>query len=193
MPSKVTTKRGDGGETTALSGDVYPKAHPVMECCGLVDSLRAHTALSRLQILESGREDAAELDEFLFWLLHTFFLIGTQCNDPLNKRREYHKEDISPKHLNELESAQADLEGRVDLERVFIASASNTLAAQVDVTCTVARDLERSIVALKKHYRDFDVEHILPFVNRLSDYLFILARHLEDGEHTALDYGVLDR
>ena len=42
MRSKVTTKRGDHGETTALSGQSYSKAHPIIACAGAVDEARAH-------------------------------------------------------------------------------------------------------------------------------------------------------
>ena len=74
MRSQVTTKRGDRGRTVTLSGDEYSKAHPLLECCGDLDTLRAETALYRLELLKSGEDDAAELGAFLFWLLHVYFL-----------------------------------------------------------------------------------------------------------------------
>ncbi len=193
MRSPVTTKRGDQGMTTAISGLSYPKSHLVIECSGRVDALRAHTALARLRVLESGRADAAESAEFLFWLLHVCFLIGAQCSDPLDRHPEYRHEDMGPGHLAKLEAFQAALEGRVTLPRSFIVSASSVLAAELDVATTVARDLEREIVRLKEAFPEFNAEHILVFVNRLSDSLFMLARSFEDGIHTAVDYSSLER
>ena len=70
----------------------------------------------------------------------------------------------------------------------FIVSASNTLAAHVDALCATARSFERSLVALREAVPEFDAGVLLAFANRLSDYLYILARHLEDGNHLTVDY-----
>lgn len=192
MRSRVTTKRGDTGLTSALSGDRYAKSHPIMECCGKGDALRAHMARCRLAFLDSSEEDREELAEFFLWLTHTTFLIGAQCSDPFDKHPEYRKLDLMPRHLEKLESAQSALEARIDVGRVFIAAASTELAAEVDVLCTVARDFERAIVALKDTAPDFKADPILAFTNRLSDYFFVLARYLEKGNHIAVDYGLLE-
>lgn len=191
MRSQVTTKRGDQGRAVTISGDEYAKSHPVFECCGDLDTLRAETALRRFDVLQSGRDDAQELGAFLFWLLHVYFLVGSQCNDPGNKRPEYRKEDVGPKHLARLESMQARLEAGIRLPKAFIVSASNDLAARIDLLCTTARRFERSVVRLKEAVPEFGADDILAFANRLSDFLYVLARHLENGEHTALDYSVL--
>lgn len=192
MRSQVTTKRGDSGESTAISGDRLSKAHPIFETCGNVDSVRAGIALLRLKVLASGRADAKETATFLMWLIHTCFLIGSHCNDPSNKHPEYRNRDLAQAFLDKLDAYQEGLEARVKLPKYFISSAANELAALADVLCTDVRRLERSIVALKESESAFDAAVILPFVNRLSDTLFILARSFEDGEHTPVDYGLLD-
>ena len=106
-------------------------------------------------------------------------------------------EELKACHLREAQPVvpkdrQQELEATANIERVFIAAASNTPAAHADLACIAARDLERSIVRLKEHCPEFDAEHILSYVNRLSDFLFVLARHLEDGNHNQLDYDLLD-
>lgn len=191
MRSQVTTKRGDAGETVTLGGDTYPKSHPILECCGVLDTLRAETALARAQLLDSGRPDAGEWGDVLLWLLHTYFSMGSQCNDPLNKHPEYRKRDLTPAHLDRLEAEQARLEASMKLPKAFIVSASNALSAQFDVACTAVRTFERSVVRLKETVPEFDTTVILPFVNRLSDFLYLLARRLEDGHHLTVDYDVL--
>lgn len=191
MRSKVTTKKGDRGETVTISGDSYAKSHPLVECCGHLDSLRSFTALARLEWLDSGRDDAEGLEQQLMWLLHVYFLIGAQCNDPQNKHPEYRKGDVGPGHIETLEAYQEAWERRIELPRKFIVSASSVLSARFDVVCTVARQFERTLVTLKQACPEFDAQHILPFVNRLSDYLYIVARVLENGDHTGVDYTVL--
>lgn len=192
MRSQVTTKRGDGGDSVTISGDTVRKSHPILECCGRLDTLRAATASCRLALLDSGRGDAEEIGEFLFWLLHVYFLVGAQCNDPLNKKPEYRKGDVSPVHLEHLERVQEEIEEKATLPKKFVVSASNGLSAQFDVLCTQVRDLERGVVTLKDAVPEFQHEHIVAFVNRLSDCIFMIARHLDDGKYTIVDYDVLD-
>jgi cob(I)alamin adenosyltransferase len=199
MKSKVTTKKGDGGRTVALSGQSLSKAHPIMECTGSLDELRCHTALVRLLILEhdvDGPGDASErarLADFLLWLLHVYFIIGAQVSDPLNRKPTYRVTNLSEEHLARLEKEQARLEGSLSLPKAFVVSATNAVAAQVDLVCTVARRFERSVVALQEAVPEFEGSLMLSFVNRLSDYLFVLARHIESGDHLAVDYGVLEK
>lgn len=193
MTSPVTTKRGDTGTTMILAGQRLSKSHIILETTGRVDSLRAQTALLRMQILEQGSETQKELAEPLFWLLHCYFLIGTAVNDPECAHPEYRQTDLNEEHLTRLEAIQTALEAKITLPKSFIVSASNTLAAQADVTATVARELERALVSLKEALPAFEVVTILAFVNRLSDFLYIVARVLEEGNHVPVDYGVLDR
>lgn len=191
MCSQVTTKRGDQGETAALSGDTCLKSHPIMETAGSVDEFRAQLALLRLLLLDSGRSDKDALSGFITYLLHSCFLMGSQCSDPLLRKPEFHKGAIGPSHIERLEQAQAELETRTVLPHAFIVGASNIAAAHADMACTLARRLERRIVQLKVEIPDFEAGHLLIYVNRLSDYLYILARYLEEGKHEVVDYSLL--
>ena len=123
MKSRVTTKRGDHGETTALSHDAHPKSHPIIECVGVVDELRAHIALVRQLLLAARPGGHDETAAFLLWLLHVHFVIGAMCSDPLRKRPEYHKGFLADEHLARLEGEQARLERGLSLPRGFVVSA----------------------------------------------------------------------
>lgn len=192
MKSQVTTKHGDTGETRTLGGDAVSKADPVIECTGAVDAVRAQVALLRLEILERTPGDGDDVGGFLFWLLHVLFLVGTQCSDPRKRKPEYWHEPVAPKHLERLEGFQAGLEDLVELPKTFTVSAGTYLGARADVVVTDVRSLERAIVRLKGAVPEFDTVHLLPFVNRLSDTLYLLGRKLDGGDFVALDYGVLD-
>lgn len=191
MKSHITTKRGDHGTAVALNGDTYSKAHVLMECVGCVDELRAQTALLRLRIIEKRPRHYKETEDFLFWLLHIFFLIGSECSDAGGKHPEHHPRRIGPRDVEDLEAEQEHLERQTPLMRCFIVSASNTLSAQADICVTVARRLERTVVRLNEAVPEFESEHILAFVNRLSDYLFVLARTLDAGSQLGVDYELL--
>lgn len=189
--SPVTTKRGDKGETRTLGGEKVSKSHVIVECTGCVDELRAATALVRQHVLAERPGDCEAVASFLLWLMHVYFLIGSQCSDPRNRRPEYRRADVGPKHVERLESEQRRYEEAVRLPRQFIVSATTPLAAEVDALATVARRLERAVVRLKEAVPEFDAAHVLVFVNRLSDTLFMLARYLEGGKHQTVDYGLL--
>jgi cob(I)alamin adenosyltransferase len=193
MKSQVTTKKGDTGETGALSGDRYPKSHPIMECVGTLDELRVHTAMARLRIVEEQPEGHRELADFLFWLLHVYFLIGSACSDPFDRHPEYRKGRVSRTHLDKLEAFQQRIEEQTPLPHAFIVSPRTMLAAQVDLACTTVRRLERNLVRLKEAVPEFDGVGIFAFVNRLSDSMYMLARYVERPDHCTVDYSVLDR
>lgn len=186
--SQVTTGHGDEGMTMALDGKRYSKAHPIMECVGALDELRASTALSRLLILREKPRDWKRIAAFLEWLLHAYFPIGSVCSDPLNTRPEYHPYRIAQAEIAKLEAEQKQLEAQTPLPKQFIVSASNLVSAQIDLTCTVARRLERSLARLREEFPEMNQPEVLTFVNRLSDFLFILARYVERGEHAFIDY-----
>ncbi len=188
MKSQVTTKSGDHGKAMALDGQWYSKAHPIMEATGAVDEFRGHAALIRQLILQEQPEGADELAACLLWILHCCFIIGTECSDPEGVHPEYRQGVIGPEALARLEKEQAWLEDRTRLPQAFIVTASTPLAAQIDIASAVARRLERSLVRLHETAPAFGSGGVLAFVNRLSDYLYMLARHVEGAKHTPVDY-----
>ena len=190
MRSQVTTKKGDAGTTRTLGGTVVSKSHPTIECTGALDALRAHTALLRLRIQDQRTAEPA-LDGFLNWLLHVYFLIGAEVNDPEGLHPEYRRDIVGPTHVERLEREQAVIEAQVRLPKAFIVSASNVLAAEVDLLATTARTFERELVRLKEVVPAFQAAALLAFTNRLSDTLYMLARYLEVGKHIPVDYEVL--
>ncbi|MFM1921695.1 MAG: hypothetical protein RLZZ303_3329 [Candidatus Hydrogenedentota bacterium] len=193
MASIFTTKKGDGGETRLLSGERVSKSHPIVRCTGALDRCRASLAEARLMVEASGEPGAEQHAQFLFWVLHVCFLIGTEVNDPLVAKPEYRAGTVDDDALQRLEAEQARIEAMLNLPRAFIVTATNPVAARLDVVATQVRDFERELVALAEAVPGFNAAPLLAFVNRLSDYLVALARALEAGRHQPVDYGVLAR
>ncbi|HOJ33109.1 MAG TPA: ATP:cob(I)alamin adenosyltransferase [Candidatus Hydrogenedentes bacterium] len=191
MRSQVTTGRGDEGMTVALDGREYSKAHPIMECVGTLDELRTQLALARLLLLRETLPEAQALADTITWLLHVFFAIGAECSDPLNRKPEFHRARIGEQHLAHLEAEQQRLESQVQLPRKFIVGAANLPAAQMDVACAVARRFERNLVRLKNEVPEFSAGELLAFINRLSDFLYVAARWLDNGDYQTVDYSRL--
>jgi cob(I)alamin adenosyltransferase len=191
--SQVTTKGGDDGTTSALSGERLPKSHLIMECVGAVDELRAQTALVRLHIIDGRPEHFERISEFLRWLLHVYFLIGSECSDPVQKHPEYHLRSVGDREVERLEAEQQWLEEITPLPNTFIVSASNLMAAHVDVATVAARRLERAVVRLRESVPELDSPNLFIFLNRLNDYLYMLARELERPAHETIKYEELDK
>ncbi len=176
MKSQVTTKRGDSGTTVTLGGETLSKGHPAIECVGTLDELRTNTAYVRLLIIEAEFAESGRLAEFLKWILETYFVIGATCSDASSSK--VHK-CVEAADLDKLELAQSFLEERVELPKAFSVSAQGKVAAQIDILCTIVRRFERRLVAYKETAPELDTETLLPFVNRLSDYFYMLARYVD--------------
>ena len=189
--SYVTTKQGDTGTTRTLGGEKLSKGHPILECSGHLDTLRAHTALLRIRLIEAGPPGVDAHADFLWWLLHVYFVMGTEISDPKNAHPEYRQGTVDAACLARLEAEQARLEAALELPKAFIVSASTSLSAEIDLNVTIVRDLERELARLRDAVPEFNAGALLAFTNRLSDYLFVLARTVEAGNHLNVDYGVL--
>lgn len=190
MKSLVTTGHGDSGQTSTLDGETIEKDHPITEALGALDTMRTHIALLRAQLQEQHPEACREID-FLLYILHTCFLIGSAVSDPHNRKPEWHPVRLTPVHLGVLEAEQTRLEEGLNLPRSFIVCASNALAAQADVAVSAIRTFERRFVVLRREYAALADPVYGAFVNRLSDYFFILARHFDRNQFRPLDYSVV--
>lgn len=189
--SYVTTKQGDTGKTKLPDGCWVSKDSDIIECLGTLDSLRANLSYLRLQILQSDNPHKIFLSDTLFWLIHCCFITGTQISDPSGVIIPPNHPRLTQKHLQQLEQWQTQLEEQLQLPRKFIASASNPVSAYADIVTTVAREFERRLIALQKNQSDKANEVFIPFYNRLSDFLFIVARILDNNNFTTVDYTLI--
>jgi cob(I)alamin adenosyltransferase len=185
----ISTGKGDGGETRMLDGSMLPKDHVLIETLGSLDSFRSTLAWLRVRLQSLPEEK--EQSDFLLFLIHACFALGAQLV-PMPEGMTHTLPGLQSAHLQRLEAMERRLEEALTLPRAFIATASNEEAALADQAATAARTLERRLVACHRALPALDLSNALPFVNRMSDYLFILARHLEKGKHESVDYRLLD-
>lgn len=187
LKSFVTTGKGDGGETRSLDGAQLPKDHIMMETLGALDALRGQMALVRVLLLQKRPDDEHDA-EFLLFLLHACFIMGSAISDPRDQKMEWRRGHLTPNHLEALEIEQARLEQAMNLPAAFIVCAANEMAAQADIAASTARTFERRMVAFHRAFPEFQQTIYSAFVNRLSDYLFILARSLDNGSYQTVNY-----
>ena len=166
---KIYTRTGDDGTTGLLGGARVPKDAPRVAAYGDVDE--ANAAIGAAAALADGA-----LAKLLAGIQRDLFAIGARLADPLHQvaaRRA--KAAVTPAQVRRLEKAIDARERVLPPLRAFVLPGGSPLAAQLHVARTVARRAERAAVALS---HESDVEpRILVYLNRLSDLLFVLARH----------------
>ncbi len=191
----VTTKKGDKGESYLISGKKISKSNIVFEVLGTLDELNSHLGLVvvKMKSLKAGGQipvgaakttkpkSAKEIDSSAVFLLEvqdTLFYLGAQL-------AESTKESLKISQLKKLEKVADDLQRKMADNWIvkFVLPGGTELGAHIDIARTVSRRLERLIVALseEKIKSEKPISAIvLQYINRLSDYLFILRCFVND-------------
>jgi cob(I)alamin adenosyltransferase len=180
---KIYTRTGDQGQTGLFGGARVSKSDPRVAAYGDVDELNACLGMVRAQA-----ELAGDLADLLEQLQKDLFAIGARLADPAGKIDRRSTLDAGRSTMDDRRSTKvavtsadvARLEGWIDrLEaelpplRRFILPGGSRAGALLHFSRTVCRRAERAIVSLGIEHVD---EHLVIFVNRLSDLLFVLAR-----------------
>lgn len=167
---KIYTKKGDKGDTGLIGGARVPKSHLRVAAYGEVDELNAVIGLVKAHSTDS------ELNTLLRDIQRDLFAIGAQLADPKAKvGSKKTKAAVTQAQVERLEQAVDRREAEMPPLTAFLLPGGSPLGALLHLARTVCRRAERAIVALaRKHKID---PLILAYVNRLSDLLFVLARH----------------
>jgi cob(I)alamin adenosyltransferase len=166
---KIYTKAGDAGQTGLIDGSRVAKDDLRVAAYGEVDELSATVGLVRAH---SG-------DEAVRLLLHAvqkdLFALGAQLADPqaqIGERKR--KAAVTPAQIEVLERAIDERQAALPPLVAFVLPGGAPAAAFLHLARTVCRRAERAVVALVR--RDPVDPLVLPYLNRLSDLLFVLAR-----------------
>ncbi len=159
------TGKGDAG-TSQIGKKKVPKDSPIIETLGDLDELNSLIGLVRSSF---GDRD---LEEKLKQVQEALFII--QARVAWIMFPEYKAKELSAQRTIDLEREIDDIEERIKPERGFIISGEDQKAAQLDYIRAVARRIERRIDTLHKKYPL--PPEILTYMNRLSSYLYALAR-----------------
>jgi cob(I)alamin adenosyltransferase len=167
--SKIYTRSGDDGSTGLGNGERIDKDHPRMECIGNVDELNSSLGVLLAQPLDDSLR--GELEE----IQHLLFDLGGELCLPGHTA-------IEPAHAQWLEHCLDQRNAKLPPLKEFILPGGGQPAAFCHLARTVCRRTERSMVQL--HRLEPLQAPALAFINRLSDYLFVVARQLarEQGE-----------
>ena len=169
--NRVYTKTGDDGGTHLVGGHRVSKDDLRIECYGTVDELNATIGLARLH---AHGEIAAELDAILERVQSELFNLGSQLATRAEDIRPT-QPVILPRHIERLEQEIDRFNDQLPSLTSFVIPAGEALTAHLHLSRTVCRRAERLAVSLS-HREPLAVE-VVHYLNRLSDALFVFARH----------------
>lgn len=165
----IVTKTGDKGTTGLLSGERVSKRDPRVEAYGALDELVSF--IGWVRTLRPAEELASPLKQ----IQTDLFRLGAElASTKLDLR--WKVEPIGAGDVEGLETSVRKLEPDLALPRAFILPGGTPCAASLDIARTAARRVEREIVKLMEAGLYSNGE-ALRYINRLSDLLFVFARH----------------
>ncbi|HAA13935.1 MAG TPA: cob(I)yrinic acid a,c-diamide adenosyltransferase [Cytophagales bacterium] len=176
---KIYTRTGDKGTTSLLGGTRVAKHHLRIEAYGTVDELNSWLGLLRDQPLSEqvGGELLKEIQDRLFTIGSN---LAMEMEESKKQLPDLHQEDIV-----RLEAAMDTMNEDIPPLRSFVLPGGQVSASQAHVARTVCRRAERAVIALDDE--EFVPALVIQYLNRLSDYLFTLARawtHAAGAEET---------
>ncbi|MGB2703444.1 MAG: cob(I)yrinic acid a,c-diamide adenosyltransferase [Chitinophagaceae bacterium] len=170
MAIKIYTKTGDDGTTSLIGGTKVPKSHLRIEAYGTVDELNSYIGLCRdLLTDDQGKHTLLEVQDRLF-------TIGSSLAcDPI-KEPKMRIPDLKETDVELLEKEIDRMNGSIPPMKNFILPGGHITLSQLHIARCVCRRAERCSVRLE--LESLEVEAIIiKYLNRLSDYLFVLSRY----------------
>lgn len=169
--TKIYTRTGDDGTTGLGDGSRIQKDSLRVEAMGQVDHLNSHIGT----VLASGGL-TEQITEYLTDVQHDLFDLGAELCVPGMDR-------IHAGHVERIENRLDELNADLDRLRDFVLPGGTFAAANAHLARTACRNAERAVLAL--HHQDGNLEEPLrQYLNRLSDFLFVVARQLNRSSGT---------
>ncbi|MBA3655436.1 MAG: cob(I)yrinic acid a,c-diamide adenosyltransferase [Actinobacteria bacterium] len=164
------TGKGDDGTTGLLYGGRVAKNAPAPAAYGAVDEAQAFVGLIRAEVEAGG-----ELDALLVEVARDMWtLMGELATDPSNLHKLAAR--VTAEMVERVAARVAAIEERFEMPRQFVIPGENRVAALCDVARAVVRRAERASIAVAA-----EDSFVVPYLNRLSSLLWVLARWQEGG------------
>lgn len=164
---KIYTKKGDSGDTSLFGGKRVSKSTERIEAYGTVDELNSFVGLAAsYDLSEKGTEYLRKVQELLL-------VLGADLATPPSSETRIAR--IAESDIEFLEDAIDEMEEDLETLKNFILPGGAQSGATLHVARTVCRRAERAAVACQK--TDKISDETIKFLNRLSDFLFVVARY----------------
>ena len=167
--NKIYTRTGDSGETSLVNGERVSKLNPIISAVGTVDELNAEIGIARLAVEDYNTDKKLER------IQSELFDLGADIANPDESNTEALR--VIDEQVEWLESEIDKATAELEPLRSFVLPGGAPLAAHLHKCRTVARRAERAAIAAGAS-RD-----ALRYLNRLSDFFFVLARAANNDGH----------
>ena len=171
---KIYARSGDKGKTSLLGGTRVLKSHLRIQAYGTIDELNSFIGLVR------DLEQDQKRKKLLLQIQERLFSIGSSLAVSSDKSQQY-QEDLIEDDVSDLEKAIDEMDATLPAMKQFILPGGHPRISYCHIARTVCRRAERLVVELGSTENVSDL--VVRYLNRLSDYLFVLARK------TALELG----
>lgn len=166
--ARVTTRTGDRGQTSLFGKERVSKTDARIEALGDLDEAQAALGLARATLRGRDKQAVLALQQGLY------LAMAEVATPPADARRL--KARIGAEDVATLDALVEGLRPRARVEGRFVVPGEDPASAALDLARTVVRRAERRLVGLDAARRN---AHLLPWINRLSDVVFLLARAAE--------------
>ena len=174
--NKIYTKTGDDGTTGLVAGPRRLKHDLRVESYGTVDETNSAIGVARLHTIE-----LPDLDAMLMRIQNDLFDLGADLSTPeTDEPPAYEPLRIIDHQVERIEHDIDLLNADLEPLRSFVLPAGNPASAHLHLARTIARRAERLMVALSREQGERVSPPALKYINRLSDFLFVAARHAND-------------
>jgi cob(I)alamin adenosyltransferase len=171
MAMKIYTKTGDKGKTSLIGGTKVLKSHARIEAYGTVDELNSNIGLCRDLITDK------DIRDILKEIQDRLFTIGSALACDPEKETQLKIPDLKETDVLFLEDAMDKMDSELPPLKFFIMPGGHPTVSHLHISRCVCRRAERLVVDLLISNEDHE-NLIIKYINRLSDYLFLLARYM---------------
>ena len=174
---KIYTKKGDDGTTGLFYGGRVRKDSLLPTAYGEVDEAQAAIGSARA-IIQSGNE----IDQLLIQILRDLWVLMAELATlPENREKlEAGASLVTAEMVISIENAIDKFSEKFTMPEEFVVPGQNQMSAAFDLARTIVRRAERAVLPVES-----EGSHVLPYLNRLSDFMWILARLHEEDTLTA--------
>jgi cob(I)alamin adenosyltransferase len=179
---KVYTRKGDDGSTGLLYGTRVGKDSAGPSAYGEVDEAVSALGLARAETAAMSTDGSSELGDLLVRLQRELFVAGAElATAPENRAKLTPGVSlVTAEMVAALEPIIDDVTARYDPPQEFVLPGENRVAAALDLARCVVRRAERaSVAAVHAGWLDPGASHVVPYLNRLADLVYTLARWQE--------------
>ena len=168
--SLIYTRTGDKGKTSLVGGARVKKTHVRLEAYGTVDELNSQLGLLYTYLTEEGDK------KLILWVQHKLFSVGSYLATDQSNTALRIESQIADEDIHRLENAIDEADALLPPLKAFVIPGGSRGSAVCQVCRTVCRRAERRILTMAEEHEV--TENVSAFINRLSDYLFVLARKM---------------